>query len=123
MFDPWKTLGALVQREIDKAYSSPPTAWPSQWLVRREPTIGRKRRARRARGRRMEDKRAFLESLPLLFEPFARRLLRPEPSLVTEQEGMAQAFHATGQGPGVLTVDQWAAAHRTMQGQGAEDGG
>jgi hypothetical protein len=44
-----------------------------------DPTFGRKRRARRARGRRIEARRA--------------------------------------RGPGLLTIAQWAAAHRTMQRQ------
>jgi hypothetical protein len=51
------------------------TALPAQ----RGPTIGRKRRKRRARGRRIEVRRA--------------------------------------RGPGLLTVEQWAAAHRTRQRQ------
>jgi hypothetical protein len=54
-------------------------AMQEQWEFERGPTIGRKRRARRARGRQIEAKRA--------------------------------------RGPGLLTVAQWAAAHRTMQGQ------
>jgi hypothetical protein len=69
--------------------SSHPPAWRP--LSRRtDPTIGRKRRARRARGRRIK----------------ARGRTIP-----------AQMFHSTTEGPGILTVAQWAAARRTMSRQ------
>ncbi len=70
------------------------TLLPPTWrpLTRRtDPSyFGRKRRRRRARGRRIEAKR------------------RTTP---------AQMFHSTTEGPGILTVAQWAAARRTVQAQ------
>ncbi len=66
--------------------------WFGRWLFAPNPVpayFGRKRRARRARGRRIE-----------------RWCITP-----------AQMFHAAGHGSGGLTVAQWAAAHRTMRNQ------
>ena len=44
-------LAEIAQREINEAYKSAPPKWLS-WTRCTGPTIGRKRRARRARGRR-----------------------------------------------------------------------
>jgi len=55
-----------------------------QQLDRDTTYFGRKRRARRARGRRIEAKRAFLESIAQRLEPLARRLLRPGTSVMAE---------------------------------------
>jgi hypothetical protein len=68
--------------------------WFGRWLIAPNPVptyFGRKRRARRARGRRIEARRAWCHG---------RRF-----------------FHPTPEGSGALTVAQWAAAHRTMQRQ------
>ncbi len=74
-------LAPITNPELAKGYSSQPPLWRP--LTRRTDRtyFGRKRRARRARGRRIEARRNR---------------------------------------PGLLTVAQWAAAHRTMQRQRGE---
>lgn len=46
-------LAGIGVREVRRAYPAPPMPWlHGYWIVKAEPSIGRKRRARRARGRR-----------------------------------------------------------------------
>jgi hypothetical protein len=110
-------LAPIAHREIDKAYGSHAAAWRP--LTRRtDPTIGRKRRARRARGRRIEAR----QNIPyiggrtwLARATFARVRAggAPLPRVMMLDE--VDSFPT-----GELTVEQWAAAHRTMQGQQGE---
>ena len=45
-------LASSVAKQINKAYSSPPPRWEGVcFLIAPDPSIGRKRRARRRRGR------------------------------------------------------------------------
>ncbi len=86
-------LARAAERELKKAYSRQPPAW-RPLTSRTDPThFGRKRRARRTRGRRIDARRAT----------------------------PAQIFHSTPEGSGALTVAQWAAAHRTMRKQHRAD--
>ena len=51
-------LAPIARRELNRSYSSAPPEWRP--LARRnDPTIGRKRRARRARGGRIKTKRPY----------------------------------------------------------------
>ena len=61
MPDPTNTatlLASLAQREISKAYRGAPPKWRT-FARGADPTIGRKRRARRARGRKIATRRTY----------------------------------------------------------------
>ncbi len=97
-------------------WSGKPPAWlPLTWTCRPDTTIGRKRRARRARGRRIEARqnipyvggRIWLASST----PGFRTHLLPRVMMLDEVDSFPT---------GKLTVEQWAAAHRTMRGQQGE---
>jgi hypothetical protein len=82
------------------------------------PTIGRKRRARRARGRRIKARRnpPYIGGrVWLARQTFARVRAggAPLPRVIMLDE--IDSFPTGG-----LTIEQWAAAHRTMQGQQGE---
>jgi hypothetical protein len=82
-------LAPIARRAINKAYTSQPPTWRPLTRHADLAYYGRKRRARRARGRQIEDKRAL---------SYGRRF-----------------FHSTTEGSGLLTVEQWADAQRLMR--------
>jgi hypothetical protein len=85
-------LARAAERELKKAYSRQPPAW-RPLTSRTDPThFGRKRRARRARGRRIDARRTT----------------------------PAQIFHSTPEGSGALTVERWAGAQRLMRSHCAD---
>jgi hypothetical protein len=85
-------------------------------------TFGRKRRARRARGRRIEDReaqrfghwfRVEIDRFPVMTDKQAQAYLDSH----RDQRAAARSFHSTPDGSGTLTVEQWAAARRTISRQ------
>jgi hypothetical protein len=88
-------LLSSIKCELAQVYGSQPSVWWRPLTRRTDLThFGRKRRARRARGRRIEAKRAFLKSLAQRLEPLARGLLAHEQTLLSfgiksEQEARA----------------------------------
>jgi hypothetical protein len=104
-------LARLVERELKKAYGKSVPVWRS--LTRRtDPTIGRKRRARRARGRRIAARRNTPYVGGQIWLASARSGFRsyPPPKVMLLDE--VDSFPT-----GELTIEQWAAARQTMQHQ------
>ena len=94
-FNMVEAFAAVGRAALDAAYpwhGKPPAWLPLTPARRPDPTIGRKRRARRARGRRIEMQR----TTPV------------------------QIFRAAGNGSGILTVARWAGAQRLMRSHCAD---
>jgi hypothetical protein len=95
---------------------------PPVWLPltrRTDPTIGRKRRARRARGRRIENRRPYSSAalaMACIWLASARSGFRSHPLPRVMMLDEVDSFPT-----GELTVEQWAAARQTMQRQKAEE--
>jgi len=117
-------LAPIAQRELAKAYSRQPPAW-RPLTIRIDPThFGRKRRARRARGRRIETRQKIPRMVTLNWrggqpcgpsEGLSQRLIRSH--CADAARFLAPLFHSTLEGSGILTVEQWAAARRTISRQ------
>jgi hypothetical protein len=84
-------------------------------------TFGRKRRARRARGRRIETRQKIPRMVALNWrvgqpcgpsEDLGQRLIRFH--CADAARFVAPLFHSTPEGSGILTVERWAAARRTI---------
>jgi hypothetical protein len=108
-------LARLAERELKKAYGKSTPAWRP--LTRRtDPTIGRKRRARRARGRRIAARRNTPYVGGQIWLASARSGFRsyPPPKVMLLDE--VDSFPT-----GELTIEQWADARQTIQRQQGEE--
>jgi hypothetical protein len=105
-------LARLAERKLKKTYGKSVPVWRP--LTRRtDPTIGRKRRARRARGRRIEARRNTPYVGGWIWVTGLQAGLRSDRS----KWGTLLYDEVDSFPTGELTVAQWAAAHRTIQRQ------
>jgi hypothetical protein len=106
-------LAPIARRAINKAYTSQPPTWRPLTRHAGLTYYGRKRRARRARGRRIEARQALGYG-----HWFRVQLDLSRPSLLELGRKIHVPVDEVDSFPTEdLTVEQWAAAHRTMQGQ------
>jgi hypothetical protein len=91
-------------------------------LSRRTPPthFGRKRRARRARGRRIEAKQGMPRMVTLHMGQAYGKSKALRQQLEARRTTPAQIFHSTPEGSGTLTVERWAGAQRLMRSHCAD---